>query len=317
MSKETQFIQLPAEKELKSIDKHGVSRKLKEDEYRLLHQYRDPTQKQMNITLKVLSVIPRVFEIKNFLSQVEVSHIIKLAGGIELALSRTGEGGSEKVVKDTTKTRTSLNSWMSRENSPILDAIYRRSADLLRIDESLLRFRDKDEFVNITTKHPLSEQLQLVHYENRQEYTAHHDFGYSKIDNTNSQSKQQGARFATLLLYLNDQMIGGETAFPRWVNGETFRQLKVKPEIGKAVLFYSQLPDGNLDDFSQHAALPVTDGEKVRYSFFNLFLRKKNTSCVDIHSTDNFFLSKKKPFASLCFLFFLCKSFIVGKCSSI
>jgi len=34
------------------------------------------------------------------------------------------------------------------------------------------------------------------------------------------------------------------------------------PEIGKAVLFYSQLPDGNLDDFSQHAALPVTEGEK-------------------------------------------------------
>jgi len=28
------------------------------------------------------------------------------------------------------------------------------------------------------------------------------------------------------------------------------------------VLFYSQLPDGNMDDFSQHAAEPVTDGEK-------------------------------------------------------
>jgi hypothetical protein len=38
--------------------------------------------------------------------------------------------------------------------------------------------------------------------------------------------------------------------------------LKVPPEIGKAVLFYSQLPDGNMDDFSQHAALPVIRGEK-------------------------------------------------------
>lgn len=28
------------------------------------------------------------------------------------------------------------------------------------------------------------------------------------------------------------------------------------------VLFYSQLPDGNMDDFSQHAAEPVTEGEK-------------------------------------------------------
>lgn len=57
--------------------------------------------------------------------------------------------------------------------------------------------------------------------------------------------------------------MGGETSFPRWVNAETFKALDVKPEKGKAVLFYSQLPDGNLDDFSHHAALPVTDGEKV------------------------------------------------------
>ena len=58
-------------------------------------------------------------------------------------------------------------------------------------------------------------------------------------------------------------MKGGETTFPRWVNAETFRELKVTPEVGQAVLFYSQLPDGNLDDFSQHAAQPVIEGEKV------------------------------------------------------
>lgn len=87
---------------------------------------------------------------------------------------------------------------------------------------------------------------------------AHHDFGFSRIEDD-----FQGARFATLLLYLNEGMVGGETSFPRWVNAETFKALDVKPEKGKAVLFYSQLPDGNLDDFSHHAALPVTDGEKV------------------------------------------------------
>jgi len=89
------------------------------------------------------------------------------------------------------------------------------------------------------------------------QYTAHHDFGYSRIDDPN-----KGARFATLLLYLNEDMTGGETSFPRWVNAESFDALKVKPEIGKAVLFYSQLPDGNMDDFSQHAALPIKSGEK-------------------------------------------------------
>lgn len=72
----------------------------------------------------------------------------------------------------------------------------------------------------------------------------------------------QPERFATLLLYLNEGMQGGETSFPRWINAEIFEQYKVVPQVGKAVLFYSQLPDGNFDDFSQHAALPVTEGEK-------------------------------------------------------
>jgi prolyl 4-hydroxylase len=90
------------------------------------------------------------------------------------------------------------------------------------------------------------------------EYTAHHDFGFSKIDD-----KKQGARFATLLLYLNEDMNGGETAFPRWQNAETFKELMVAPEVGKAVLFYSQLPDGNFDDFSHHAAQPVKAGGNI------------------------------------------------------
>jgi len=74
----------------------------------------------------------------------------------------------------------------------------------------------------------------------------------------------QPSRFATMLFYLNDDMEGGETSFPRWLNAETSEALKVKPERGKAVLFYNLLPDGNYDERSQHAAMPVTKGEKVR-----------------------------------------------------
>lgn len=74
--------------------------------------------------------------------------------------------------------------------------------------------------------------------------------------------KGQSVRYSTLLMYLNDPQEGGETTFPRWSNAETFKELGVKPTIGKAVLFYSQLPDGNLDDKSQHAAKPVKVGEK-------------------------------------------------------
>ena len=69
-------------------------------------------------------------------------------------------------------------------------------------------------------------------------------------------------RFATILFYLNDGMVAGETSFPRWMNADSNGQLMVKPETGKAVLFYSLLPDGNMDDLSQHAAQPVRSGEK-------------------------------------------------------
>ncbi len=61
---------------------------------------------------------------------------------------------------------------------------------------------------------------------------------------------------------MNEGMEGGETSFPRWLNGETTDVLQVKPEVGKAVLFYNVLPDGNYDERSQHAAKPVLKGEK-------------------------------------------------------
>jgi prolyl 4-hydroxylase len=223
---------------------------------------RDPNRSVLNMTLKVLSCAPRVFEIPNFLSQLEVNHIIELASGIQLKLSGTGDIGSDSTdsveMDEISGTRTSYNSWVPREKSPIVDAIYRRAADLMRIDERLLRARTEEESSDLDGyTDPLCEELQLVHYDKTQEYTEHHDFGFSSIDDL-----YQGTRFGTLLLYLNSDVVGGETSFPRWANAETFDELKVTPEAGKAVLFYSQLPDGNLDDFSQHAAKPVISGEK-------------------------------------------------------
>ena len=255
-TRETHFTKLPPKNLLQQINIHGKKRKLENKEPRLLAEYRSG-EKIMNMTLKVLSCAPRVFEIKNFLSQVEVDHILELAGKEDLALSTTGMGNDEDREDDNRRTRTSYNSWVERERSPIIDAVYRRSSDLLRIDEALLRYRDPSEFPEVPTRNTMAESLQLVHYDPDQEYTAHHDFGYSDL-----KEQHQPQRFATLLLYLNEGMIGGATSFPRWVNAETFKELRVVPEVGKAVLFYSQLPDGNMDDLSQHQANKVLEGEK-------------------------------------------------------
>ena len=259
-TRETHFVTLPPDEELRPIETVGSGRVLRDEDPRHLQEYRAREEDgSMNMTLTVLSCVPRVFEIRDFLSPPEVEHILRLAGAIDLSRSKTGSTDTEQ-----SDTRTSRNSWVGRESSPIIDAIYRRAADLTRIDEALLRTRSGDEQQQ-RRRHPgfapdrssLAEELQLVHYDVRQEYTAHHDFGYSHIDD-----EAQGQRFATLLLYLNEGMVGGETAFPRYANGETFHELKVKPETGKAVLFYSQLPDGNFDDFSQHSAKPILSGEK-------------------------------------------------------
>lgn len=209
----------------------------------------------MNMTLTVLSCSPRVFEIKNFLSKTEVDHIMELATGMTLHTSTT-KAGVDGEAREDKATRTSKNTWVKRERSPIVDIVYRRAAALLNVDEALMRTRNVNERPDFASKSSMAEQLQLVHYDVGQQYTPHHDFALPSI------IEGQPMRFATILLYLNEGMGGGETAFPRWVNADTGNQLIVKPEIGKAVLFYSLLPDGNMDERSQHTALPVTAGEK-------------------------------------------------------
>jgi prolyl 4-hydroxylase len=235
-TRETHFEELPPLEEIEPILIKGENRILTDGAPRSLPEYRVRDTAILNMTLRVLSCAPRVFEIPNFLSKAEVQHILELAGGIELHESRTGLGdGSDVYDEDETdrhKTRTSFNSWVAREQSQIIDAIYRRSADLIRIPEALLRSRGKTEYPEMPNRKTISESLQLVHYGPTQEYTAHHDFGYTPVDDDH-----HGARFLTLLFYLNEGMEGGETTFPRWVNAETFHKLKVTPEVGKAVLF--------------------------------------------------------------------------------
>lgn len=99
--------------------------------------------------------------------------------------------------------------------------------------------------------------LQLVHYDVSEQYTAHHDFGYTDVKAAESPS-----RSINMILYLNEGMQGGETSFPRWRNAETTGGLDAKPLKGKALIFYMRTPDGNLDDLTQHAALPIIEGEK-------------------------------------------------------
>jgi prolyl 4-hydroxylase len=247
-TKEAHFTEFPPDEKLGEITTHGKARVIPNNAPRLLQEYR--TGRPLNMTLTVLSCAPQVFEIQDFLSRVEIDHIMKLAKGLTLSRSKVYNEIDASV-------RTSYNTWVKREMSPIIDAIYRRAADVFRVDEALLRYRGDSEYPDLGTKTTVAESLQLVHYGAGQKLDPHHDFVIADINNP-----YQPARFATLLIYLNDGFVGGETVFHRWVNAETSEALKVDPEMGKAILFYSHLPDGNFDDRSLHASLPVKEGEK-------------------------------------------------------
>ena len=93
------------------------------------------------------------------------------------------------------------------------------------------------------------------------------------------------SRFLTLLVYLNDaddsatqeggtpaksasddserRPSAGGTSFPKAYAG---RGLEARPPKGDAVLFYSLLPDGNGDETSEHAGMPVPPGQDEKVS---------------------------------------------------
>lgn len=52
------------------------------------------------------------------------------------------------------------------------NGLYSRAADLLQIDEAYMRHRNKDEMHLLPEQNgPISERLQLVHYDVGQQYT--------------------------------------------------------------------------------------------------------------------------------------------------
>lgn len=243
-TKQTHFTELPPP-EIMSENKAAADRerRMPPDPEPVLCEYRNTSTTFLNLTLRVLSVAPRVLEIPNFLSPKEVEHMLWM----ELAkrFSMRGQGAM-------------VNLEIFRDDSPILDAIYRRAADVQRVNEALLRTRDVEELSDVTGVSSLAESLEIVHYsEGQQDSVAHTDFTSEKTTHA-----PQESRFSTLVLYLNQPEEGGETSFPRWSNAETAEGLDITPELGKAVLFYSMLPDGNYDDLSQHISKPVVKGAK-------------------------------------------------------
>jgi prolyl 4-hydroxylase len=117
--------------------------------------------------------------------------------------------------------------------------------------------------------------MQILRYEKGQKYDPHYDYFHDAV---NSSPKRGGQRMATMLVYLRDTELGGETIFPkakkppdfddpdagafRWSQCAQVGGVPVRSVAGDAVLFWSLTEAYTLDPGSLHGACPVVAGEK-------------------------------------------------------
>jgi hypothetical protein len=120
VTKETHLLELPPDSLAdKTMSLVGDSDDIREE----LKKYKG-SEETLTLNMTVLSVAPRAFEIRNFLSEAEVHHILEVATGMKLSQSTTKAGTFGGERKDD-GTRTSRNSWISRMRSPVIDSIIR------------------------------------------------------------------------------------------------------------------------------------------------------------------------------------------------
>jgi 2OG-Fe(II) oxygenase superfamily len=242
------------------------------------------------ISLEVLSLEPRVFDVHNFFDLDEANDLV------EKALAETSE--THKLHRSTTgqagtifNKRTSENAWDTHGKTAQI--IKRRCLTTLGFDEYMESHTDG---------------LQILRYNTSKAYTQHMDYledvptdGYDY-----NSAGIGGNRYATILLYMNDipENGGGETVFSEafpphlpeserlsagqaiqmirsdptlkgvvkvgsWEEGMTAKcrtRLSVTPRAARAVLFYSQFPDGREDLSSRHGGCPVLSKETSKWA---------------------------------------------------
>ena len=99
------------------------------------------------------------------------------------------------------------------------------------------------------------ETSQILHYEVGQEFSPHHDFLDVSFPGLARQVASHGQRALTLLIYLNEDYEGGDTAFP--VLGRSFKGRK-----GDALIFWNLTEDGAPDQRTLHTGTAPSSGEK-------------------------------------------------------
>mmetsp|Transcript_27443 Transcript_27443/g.26251 ORF Transcript_27443/g.26251 Transcript_27443/m.26251 type:complete len:295 (-) Transcript_27443:442-1326(-) len=106
--------------------------------------------------------------------------------------------------------------------------------------------------VNRLTGFPITtfEEPQVVSYEIGQQFSWHLDSIPKSLQDSS------GNRIATVIVYLNDVKSGGATCFKDL-------DIQVKPQKGKALLFFPSFADGSPDDRVMHAGQVAMDTKYI------------------------------------------------------
>jgi prolyl 4-hydroxylase len=208
------------------------------------------SEKPREVTLETLSLNPLVLSIEGFLDNDECGYIMKEAGP-KVQYSQVSLMDKDKG-KAASEWRTSQSTFLAPDD--VLSEIDERVASLTRIPKNH------------------GEYVQVLRYGPNEKYDAHHDFFNKHLYKKDPKTMEliQGGRrnrFATVFWYLTDVDDGGETIFPRYGKVPPPHNLsscevglKVKPQRGKVIIFYSLDPAGSIDNYSLHGACPVGEG---------------------------------------------------------
>ncbi|KAF5840968.1 hypothetical protein DUNSADRAFT_14992 [Dunaliella salina] len=205
----------------------------------------DEAPRGPDLWIETISWKPRAFILHNLITDAEAQHIVDLAWPQMQRSTVVGKDGSS-VLDDY---RTSYGTFLTRYQDDIVKSI--------------------EERVALHTRAPVSHQedVQVLRYGVGEYYHSHRD----SLPN-------DSPRMATVLIYLADPEVGGETAFPEgseWANaqaGEKYSKefsdcakgsVAFKPRRGDALLFWSANPDGKtIDPASTHEGCAVESGSK-------------------------------------------------------
>jgi prolyl 4-hydroxylase len=194
-----------------------------------------------------LSLDPLVVIYDNLLTDEECQHFINISKG---SLKRALVSEDKKGVES--QGRTGQNTWIAHDHDDITKRVGEKIASIVGL--------------------PLenAEKYQVIYYNKTQEYRNHYDsWVHNGSEKTLRCMKYGGARLKTALCYLNDVKKGGGTKMSKL-------DLTVEPKKGRLLVFQNTISheDHTRHEFSEHAGLPVEDGEKFA---FNLWFKECNS----------------------------------------